>query len=115
MKVLNENMEAVTLMMRDCVSDGRGGLQTKGWKDGIGFFAVIVPESSREAVSADKRQTQNRYTVIAQWGALLRYHDIIRRERDGKIFRITSDAIETTSKSSFLALEKATAEEWSLT
>ena len=115
MKVLNENMEAVTLMMRDCASDGRGGLQTKGWKEGIGFLAAIVPAGTGETVIADKRQGQKRYTVIAQWGALLRYHDVIRRDRDGKVFRITSDAIETTSKSSFLALEKATAEEWSLT
>ena len=115
MKILNETMEAVTLMMRDSSSDGRGGYQTKGWKEGIGFLAAIVPTASKETVIADKKQVQNRYIVIAQWGALLRYHDVIRRERDGKIFRITSDAIETTPKSSFLALEKATAEEWSLT
>ena len=114
MRVLNENMETVTLMMRDCESDGRGGLRIKGWRDGISFLAAIVPAVSSDAVCADKERAVNRYTVIAQWGALLRYHDVIRRERDGKIFRITSDAIETTPKAAFLALEKASAEEWSL-
>lgn len=114
MSLLTNNMEPVIKLLRASASDGMGGTETKEWRDGCGFLAAIVPDVSTEVEVANKKHTKNQYIVITERGALLRHHDVIRRERDGKIFRITSDAIETSPKSAALALEKVTAEEWSL-
>jgi len=114
MSLLTKNMEPVIKLVRASASDGMGGAESKEWRDGDRFLAAIVSDVSAEVEVANKKQTKNRYIVITGRGALLRYHDVIRRERDGKIFRITSDAIETSPKSAALALEKVTAEEWSL-
>ena len=46
----------------------------------------------------------------------LQYHDVVRRQRDGKIFRITSDGDDNhTPAAATLNMRQVTAEEWELT
>ena len=45
----------------------------------------------------------------------LEYHDVFRRIRDGKIFRVTSDGDDKhTPASANLNMRQVTAEEWSI-
>jgi hypothetical protein len=56
------------------------------------------------------------YTVTTSRAIVLEYHDVFRRESDGKIFRVTSDGDDLyTPKSAGLDMRQVTAEEWVLT
>ena len=45
----------------------------------------------------------------------LQYHDVVKRDRDGKIFRVTSDGDDNyTPASSSLDIRQVEAEEWTI-
>ena len=92
---------------------GEGGFLQGVWGDGASFGAAITFNSSMEARTAEKQGVTSRYTITAPLNAKLEYHDVVRRLRDGKIFRITSDGddVQTPASAScqFLQVE---AEEW---
>ena len=65
--------------------------------------------------TAEKQGVTSRYTITAPLNAKLEYHDVIRRLRDGKIFRITSDGDDVqTPKSATFQFLQVEAEEWEL-
>ena len=93
--------------------DGEGGFLPAVWVDGASFKAAITFNSSMEARTAEKQGVTSRYTITAPLNAKLEYHDVVRRLRDGKIFRITSDGddVQTPASASFQFLQ-VEAEEW---
>ena len=55
------------------------------------------------------------YTITTGKAVNLQYHDVFRRVRDGKIFRVTSDGDDKhTPASAALNMRQVTAEEWEL-
>ena len=89
-------------------SSGSGRL----WRE---FYAAIVFDTSMEARVADKQGVTSLYTVTTRKNMTLEYHDVFRRIRDGKIFRVTSDGDDKhTPASANLDMRQVTAEEWSL-
>ena len=114
MSLLTQAMEDVVLMEKKRVPDGEGGFTTE-WAEGVSFKAAITFNSSLEAKVAEKQGVTSLYSVIFPINAKLEYHDVIRRLRDGKIFRITSDGDdEITPDSATFQFAKVSAEEWSL-
>ena len=114
MSLLTQAMEDVVLMEKKRVPDGEGGFTTD-WADGVQFKAAITFNSSLEAKVAEKQGVTSLYSVICPINAKLEYHDVIRRLRDGKIFRITSDGDdEITPDSATFQFAKVSAEEWTL-
>ena len=113
MSLLTQAMEDVVLMEKRRVSDGEGGFLPAAWVDGASFKAAITFNSSMEARTAEKQGVTSRYTITAPLNAKLEYHDVIRRLRDGKIFRVTSDGddAQTPESASFQFLQ-VEAEEW---
>ena len=113
MSLLTQAMEAVVSMEKRREPDVESGFLPAVWVDGASFKAAITFNSSMEARTAEKQGVTSRYTVTAPLNAKLEYHDVIRRLRDGKIFRITSDGddVQTPASASFQFLQ-VEAEEW---
>lgn len=114
MSLLSEAMESCVMLDKRTVDDGYGGY-TSEYVEGVSFDAAIVFDTSIEARRADAEGVHSVYTVTTSRALTLEYHDVFRRERDGKIFRVTSDGDDKyTPKSATLDMRQVTAEEWSL-
>ena len=114
MSLLTEAMENCTLLDRITTADGYGGY-TPSWQAGAAFVAAIRKDSSMEARIAEKQGVTALYTITTQKAMNLQYHDVVRRERDGKILRVTSDGDDAaTPDSAGLNMRQVTAEEWEL-
>ena len=115
MSLLTQAMEDVVLMEKKRKPDGEGGFLPAVWVDGASFKAAFTFNSSMEARAAEKQGVTRRYTITTNKNAKLEYHDVIRRLRDGKVFRIKSDGDEVqTPKSATFQFLQVEAEEWEL-
>lgn len=83
---------------RTFTPDGQGG-QTTSWKPSKPFEAAIVRDSATVSTVADRAEPSETFTVTTQ--TPLSFHDVIRRESDGLVVRVTSEAIETPDRASF--------------
>lgn len=112
MSLLSQSYEDVVLLEKRREPDGEGGFITN-WVESIVFKAAIIFDTSMESRVAEKQGVSSRYTVTTNKGAALEYHDVIKRLRDGKIFRITSDGDDKqTPKTASFQFLQVTAEEW---
>ena len=115
MSLLSEAMTSCTMLDKTTVADGYGGY-TATWADGAEFNAAIVLDSSMQARIAEKQGVTALYTVTTTKALNLQYHDVFRRESDGKIFRVTSDGDDKkTPNGAGLNMRQVSAEEWTLT
>lgn len=115
MSLLTEQMEECVIVDRVTVADGYGGYTNK-WQDGAEISCAIVFDSSMQARIGEAAGVKSLYTITTQKNVNLQYHQVIRRIRDGKIFRITSDGDDKhTPASATLNMRQVTAEEWELT
>lgn len=85
-------------MMQDWSSapDGLGGL-TCTLTDGASFLAGISTDSSTEAKIAEKNGMKKIYTIVTPQTVVLEQNDRVKRVRDGKLYRITSDSADMTT------------------
>lgn len=114
MSLLNDAMEKCVFQNKSVVDDGYGGYNTV-WSDGAEFDAAITFDTSIEARTADKQGVTSLYTVTTDKAMNLQYHDVFKRLRDGKVFRVTSDGDDKyTPKIATLNMRQVTAEEWLL-
>lgn len=112
MSLLSEAMEKCTMLDKTTKSDGRGGFTT-AWVDGAPFDAACVYDSSMQARAAEAAGVKSLYTVTTAKSVNLQYHDVFRRESDGKIFRVTSDGDDNkTPSSAALNMRQVSAEEF---
>ena len=94
--------------------DGVGGYDVI-YQEGAEFDAAIVFNTSMEARRAEASGVSSLYTVTTSRALTLEYHDIFKRLRDGKIFRVTSDGDDVfTPTSATLDMRQVTAEEFTL-
>lgn len=115
MSLLLDAMEDCDIMDRRTAPDGYGGYTTT-WEVGAGFKAAIVLDTSMQARVGEKQGATALYTVTTPRALNLQYHDVFRRESDGKIFRVTSDGDDKkTPVSTSLDMRQVSAEEWELT
>jgi len=115
MSLLSEAMTACTLLVERKVQGTSGGY-TRTWVDGDKFDAAIVFDSSMQGRRAEKEGVTSLYTVTTDRGRVLYFHDVFRRESDGKVFRVTSDGDDRfTPASAGLNMRQVSAEEWKLT
>ena len=114
MSLLTEAMEKCVMLDKRTQADGYGGYIST-YQDGAAFKAAIVFDSSMQARTAGVQGVTSLYTVTTEKAINLQYHDVFRRERDGKIFRVTSDGDDKrTPASASLNMRQVTAEEWEL-
>jgi len=114
MSLLDEAYEDYTLLDKVRVDDGYGGYTTE-WQDGATIQGAMVFNTSMEARTAQAQGVSSVYTLTTKKNITLEYHDVLRRVRDGKIFRVTSDGDDSyTPKSASLNMRQVTCEEWVL-
>lgn len=114
MSLLDEAMSTCVLLNQVAQSDGYGGYDMV-WAEGAQFPAAIVFDTSIEARVAEASGVASRYTVTTRKDFTLAYHDVFRRESDGKVFRVTSDGDDKfTPDSATLNMRIVTAEEFEL-
>ena len=112
MSLLSEAMEPCVMLDKTTQPDGYGGTQST-YVEGAEFSAAIVFNSSMEARTASKQGVTSLYTVTVSRAVMMEYHDVFRRKRDGKVFRVTSDGDDQfTPKSAGLDMRQANCEEW---
>jgi len=112
MSLLNEAMTKCTMLHKMTEDDGYGGEITT-WRPGASFDAAITFDTSMEARTAGSQGVTSLYTVTTRKMKVLEYHEVFRRESDGKIFRVTSDGDDKyTPASAALNMRQVTAEEW---
>lgn len=112
MSLLSDAMESCVMLNKITADDEYGG-ETTRWVDGSHFDAAIVFDTSMESRIADAQGVTSLYTVTTRRNKVLEYHDVFKRERDGKIFRVTSDGDDKyTPSSTALDMRQVTAEEF---
>lgn len=100
-------------MLHKITEDDTFGSEKTRWITGATFDAAIVFDASIEARTAQAQGVSSVYTVTTARTKVLEYHEVFRRERDGKIFRITSDGDDKyTPASTDLDMRQVTAEEF---
>lgn len=114
MSLLSDAMEKCAILNKVTTADGYGGYVTN-WQEGAEFDCAIVLDTSIQAKVAEKQGVTGVYTVTTTRALNLQYHDVFRRVRDGKIFRVTSDGDDKfTPSGAKLDMRQVSAEEWSL-
>ena len=113
--LMNDFLEECTLIEKTRVPDGEGGWTT-GWVDGMLFMAAITYDTTLQARVAESEGMKATYTVTTEKTMPLDFHDVFRRNRDGQVFRVTSDGTDrqTPARATF-QVSQVSAEEWSLT
>ena len=111
MSLLSDAMESCVMLNKQSSNDGYGGF-INTWAEGATFNAAIVFDTSIEARVAEVQGVHSLYTVTTPRNVTLQYHDVFRRVRDGKLFRVTSDGDDKfTPASTSLDMRQVTAEE----
>ena len=114
MSLLSEAMETFVFVDKIRQPDGRGSY-TVVWQDGAEFQAAATYDMSMTARAAQAAGETSMYTITTRKSVTLEFHDVIRRLRDGKIMRITSDGDDNyTPASASLNMRQVKAEEWVL-
>lgn len=114
MSLLEQAMETCVLMDKTTQADGYGGYIST-YVEGAEFQAAIVFDTSMQARVADKQGVTSLYTVTTSRALVLSFHDIFKRKRDNKIFRVTSDGDDKfTPQSATLDMRQVTCEEFTI-
>lgn len=112
--LLDGLMTDCRMMDRTTEADGFGGVKEK-YLPGAAFKATIRKDGSTEAIIAEKNGLSETFTVVVNKRIRLRHDDVIRRESDQQIFRITSDTLDSEApEASTVKITKCTAERWEL-
>lgn len=113
--LVKEAMEKSYIIDKTTVPDGYGGVKTS-YVQGAEIQVAYSFNTSTEARIASQQGINNRYTLYTSRSVILRFPDIVKRDSDGKYFRITSDGDDKrTPNSAGLDLRAVEAEEWEIT
>ena len=109
--LLFDQFEPCVFMVKSKVPDGYGGTITS-WSEGTEFQAYCRLDAPVRQIVGEKMVEVSTYTIITDGGTVLDFRDVIKRVRDGKLFRATSDGDDYELPSaSTIKLNKVTAEE----
>lgn len=112
--LLDNAFEDFKIIDKTSQDDGYGGYVTV-WVEGATIKGAMVYSTSTQSRLAQALGVTSSYVFTTKKNISLEYHDVIKRVRDGKIFRITSDGDDSyTPDSAGLDMRQVTAEEWKL-
>ncbi len=113
--LLDDAFEDCVILDKTTQKDGYGGVVTT-YVDGAPIEAAIVFDSSLAARTASVQGVKDLYTVTTRRNVVLQFHDVIRRQKDGKILRITTDGKDKeTPQGAGLDMRVVNAEEFTIT
>lgn len=114
MSLLSENMTTFSRIEQTIAEDGEGGRNVAYAAAGT-FQAAVATTLRREGTEGEKKRNFTTYAITTRRAVVLKHHDIIRREKDGKYFRVTSNGKDrVTPSSAGLDMRVVSAEEWAL-
>lgn len=114
MSLIHEAMEDTIIMNKTTVPDDYGGVDTV-YVEGAHINVAYSFDGSTQARIAEQEGVTNRYKLSTRKSINLQYHDVVKRVRDGKIFRVTSDGDDNmTPSSASLDLRQVEAEQWEI-
>lgn len=113
--LLEDAFEDCVILDKRTQKDGYGGVIT-AYTDGATIQAAIVFDDSIQARTAVVQGVKDVYTVTTRRNVVLQYHDVIRRLKDGKVLRITTDGKDKeTPQGAGLDMRVVKAEEFTIT
>lgn len=114
MSLLLEQTEPFTIMDKTTIANSYGGYDTV-YVPGAVINAALYVMSSQEILAAQASQSQARYVILTSRAVNLQHHDVLKRNSDGKVFRLTTDGDDDkTPRSAGLDIRKHEAEEWTI-
>lgn len=114
MNLLESMMEPCVTLTRSIQGDGVIG-RVEAYEPDASFMAAIIKDNSVEARLAEKKNAEESFLIVTEKGFGLKYHDVVRRESDGQIFRVTSHQLDSEApEASTVKIGKVTAERWEL-
>lgn len=99
MSLLQEAYEPFIIMNKISQNDGYGGVTTT-WEDGASFNGALVFDSSTQAMIAQALGVTSAYTLTTTKDIDLWFHDVIKRESNGEVFRVTSNGKDNKTPNS---------------
>ena len=114
MSLLSEAFQDFVIINKSIIDDGYGGTDT-AWVEGAHIKGAMVLDTSMQARIAEVTGVKDLYTLTVSKSLELDYHTVIRRVKDGKIFRLPTDSDDKkTPDSATLDMRQYSAEEWTL-
>lgn len=114
MSLLENAYEDFSILNKSIVDDGYGGVKTI-WTEGVMIKGVMVFDASAQMKIAQAMGVTAVYTLTVKKSIELDFHTVLRRNGDGKIFRLTSDSDDRkTPEGAGLNMRQYSAEEWKL-
>lgn len=114
MTLVESMMEDCTMIDKKTVEDDLGGFTTK-WVDGAVFRAAVTKSRTIQTKIAEKQGVTEVYQITVKKGTPLAFHDVVRRNSDGAVFRIKSNIKDSeTPEVAGLKLGVVDAERWEL-
>lgn len=114
MSLLENAYEDFTILNKSIIDDGYGGVTTV-WADGATIKGVMVFDSSTQGKIAQEMGVTSLYTLTVRRSIELDFHTVLRKESDGRIFRLTSNSDDKkTPQGAGLDMRQYSAEEWKL-
>lgn len=111
--LFSDALEPCVMLHKTTKDDPYGGDELINWEAGSSFDAAFDFDVSMEARRGEAQGVTSLYRVTTRRSKTLEYHEVFRRVRDGKIFRVTSDGDDKyTPKSATLDMRQVTAEEY---
>lgn len=115
MSLLDEQFEDFTIINKAVVDDGYGGTKTV-WTPGAVIKGVMAYNNNLAVQVAQIMGSTTNYVFVVRKDTEVDYYTVLRRDSDGKIFRITANSDDKkTPKSAGLNMREYDAEEWKLT
>ena len=114
MSLLDLAFEPFTFQNKAVIDDGWGGVTTT-WTDGATIQAALVLDNDPQIRVAMAEGVKGVYTLITRKDITLEFHDVLKRQSNGRIYRVTSDGDDKhTPSSAGLDMRVASCEEWVL-
>lgn len=114
MSLLESAYEPFTILNKAIVDDGYGGVKTV-YVDGLTIQGAPRYDMSSQMRIARAMGVTASYTLTFKRNIKLDYHTVLRRESDGKIFRLTSNSDDKkTPEEAALNMRQYEAEEFIL-
>lgn len=108
------NYEKFHIIDKTTKPDGMGGVDTV-YIEGAEVQVALQQDTAPEIKVANAVTERQSYTVVTPKSIIFRHGDIIKRDRDEKYFRITSDADDlVTPPSSAMNIRQCTAVEYEM-
>ena len=114
MSLISSAMEGFHMMDKTTTLDEYGGIKVE-YKEGAGIELAPEFDASTQARIAQQEGVNVRYSFFMKKKYNIKFPDVIKRDADGQIFRITSNGTDNkTPDSAGLDLRKVEAEMWEL-